>query len=149
MDVDRPEKHENTSFDFLSYTFRPRMTRSRNGRFFVSFLPAISNASAQHIRDAIRDLEIPAKRLRYSLDELAKLINPCVQGWINYYGKFYRSVLKRVLNYVEATLVRWAMGKYKKLRGRKKRASRCLGKVAKRAPRLMAHWRIGCVSTVG
>ena len=60
------------------------MTRSRNRRFFVSFLPAISNASAQHIRDAIRDLEIPAKRLRYSLDELAKLINPCVQGWINY-----------------------------------------------------------------
>lgn len=110
MDMDRPEKYENTSFDFLSYTFRPRMNRSRNGRFFVSFLPATSNASAQHIRDAIRDLEIPTKRLRYSLDELVKLINPYVQGWINYYGKFYRSELKRVLNYVEATLVCWAMG---------------------------------------
>ena len=148
-DVDRQEKHENTSFDFLSYTFRPRMTRSRNGRFFVSFLPAISKASAQYIRDTIRDLEIPTKRSLNSLDELAKLLNPYVQGWINYYGKFYRSELKTVLNYVEATLVRWAMGKYKKLKGRKKRASCCLGKVAKRAPRLMAHWRIGCVSAVG
>ena len=55
----------------------------------------------------------------YSLEELAKLINPYVRGWINYYGKFYPSELKKVLNYVEATLVRWAMGKYKKLRGRK------------------------------
>ena len=50
-DDDRPEKHENTSFDFLSYTFRPRMARSKYGKFFVSFLPAISKASAQHIRD--------------------------------------------------------------------------------------------------
>ena len=103
--------------------------------YFVSFLPAISKASAQHIRDTIR--------------ELAKLINPYVRGWINYYGKFYPSELKKVLNYVEATLVRWAMGKYKKLRGRKWRAFRCLGGVAKRAPLLMAHWRFGCVSAVG
>ena len=148
-DDDRPEKHENTSFDFLSYTFRPRMTRSKYGKFFVSFLPAISKASAQHIRDTIRELAIPTKRSLYSLEELAKLINPIVQGWINYYGKFYPSELKKVLNYVEATLVRWAMGKYKKLRGRKRRASRCLGKVAKRTPLLMAHWRIGSVSAVG
>ncbi|WP_422472522.1 group II intron maturase-specific domain-containing protein [Endozoicomonas sp. ALB032] len=84
----------------------------------------------------------------YYMDVLF-LINPMVRGWINYYGKFYPSELKKVLNYVEATLVRWAMGKYKKLRGRKWRASRCLGRVAKRAPLLMAHWRIGCVSAVG
>ena len=148
-DDDRPEKHENTSFDFLSYTFRPRMTRSKYGKFFVSFLPAISKASAQHIRDTIRELAIPTKRSLYSLEELAKLINPYVRGWINYFGKFYPSELKKVLNYVEATLVRWAMGKYKKLRGRKWRASRCLGRVAKRAPLLMAHWRFGCVSAVG
>ena len=129
MAVDRPEKDKNTSFDFLSYTFRPRMTRSRNGRFFVGFLPAISNASAQHMRDATRDLEVPAKRLRYSLDELAKLVNPYVQGWINYYGKFYRSELKRVLNYVEATLVRWAMGKYRKLRVGKSELPAVLGRL--------------------
>ena len=136
-DADRPEQHEHTSFDFLSYTFRPRMARSRNGKYFVSFLPAISKASAQHIRDTIRELKIPTKRSLYSLGELAKLINPIVQGWINYYGKFYLSELKKVLNYVESTLVRWAMGKYKKLRGRKWRASRCLGRVAKRAPLLI------------
>ncbi len=149
MDEDRPEKHENTSFDFLGYTFRPRMVRNRYGKFFVSFLPAISKASAQHIRDRIRELAIPTKRSLYSLEELAKLINPFVQGWINYFGKFYPSAMRRVLSYVEATLVRWAMGKCKKLRGRKKRAASCLGRIAKRAPWLMTHWRAGCVSAVG
>ena len=145
----RPEKHEHTSFDFLGYTFRPRMTRSRNGRYFVSFLPAISKASAQHIRDTIRKLEIPTKRSRYSLPEIAKLINPYVRGWINYFGKFYPSEMKKALYYVETTLVRWAMGKYKKLRGHKVRAARCLGRIAHRVPMLMAHWRIGMLPAVG
>lgn len=101
-DNDRPGVHENTSFDFLSYTFRPRMARSRNGKYLVSFLPAISKASAQAIRDTIRELKIPAKRSLYSLEELAKLINPMVLWWSNYYGKFYPSELKKALNYVEA-----------------------------------------------
>ena len=149
MDDNRQEKHENTSFDFLGFTFRPRMARNQRGVLFVSFLPAISKASAQHIRDTIKGLEIPTKRSLYSLDQLARLINPYVQGWINYFGKFYSSELQKVLKYVEATLVRWAMGRYKKLRGRKRRAAQCLSRVAKRAPRLMAHWRIGCVSSVG
>lgn len=148
-DQDRTEAHENTSFDFLSYTFRTRLARNRYGKFFPNFLPAMSKASAQRIKDKIRALEIPTKRSLYSLEELAKLINPHVQGWINYFGKFYPSEMRRILSYVEATLVRWAMGKYKKLRGRKKRASRCLGRIAQKAPWLMAHWRAGCVSAVG
>lgn len=148
-DADRQGQHEHTSFDFLSYTFRPRMTRSRYGRYFVSFLPAISKASAQHIRDTIRELAIPTKRSRYSLPEIAKLINPYVRGWINYFGKFYPSEMKKALSYVEATLVRWAMGKYKKLRGHKVRAARCLGRIAHRVPMLMAHWRIGMLPAVG
>ena len=50
------------------------------------------------------ELAITTKRSLYSLEELAKLVNPYVQGWINYYyGKFYSSELKKVLNYVEAT----------------------------------------------
>ena len=148
-DAGRPEKHEHTSFDFLSYTFRARIVRCRYGNYFASFVPAISRASAQHIRDTIRELAIPTKRSGYSLPELAKLINPYVQGWINYFGKFYPSELKKVLYYVEATLVRWAMGKYKKLRGHKVRAARCLGRIAHRVPTLMAHWRIGMLPAVG
>ena len=66
------------------------------------------------------------ERVVDQISPLAKLINPVVQGWINDYGKFYPSELKKVLSYVEDTLVRWAMGKYKKLRRRKKQAFCCL-----------------------
>ena len=145
----RPEKHEHMSFDFLSYTFRARLVRSRYGNYFVGFLPAMSKASAQHIRDTIRELAIPTKRSGYSLPEIARLINPYVQGWINYFGEFYPSEMKKALYYVEETLVRWAMGKYKKLRGHKVRAARFMGRVARRVPTLMAHWRIGMLPAVG
>ena len=39
-----------------------------------------------------------------------------LQGWINYYGRFYKSMLYPVLRHINEYLVRWAMRKYKRLR---------------------------------
>jgi hypothetical protein len=37
-----------------------------------------------------------------------------VRGWINYYGRFYRSELaSTVLQQINEYLIRWAMWKYK------------------------------------
>ena len=44
-----------------------------------------------------------------TLTDLARIFNPIIQGWINYYGRFYRSVLVKVLRRINAYLVRWAM----------------------------------------
>ena len=44
-------------------------------------------------------------------------INPTVRGWINYYGRFYRTELIQTLRRINDYLVRWAMRKYKRLRG--------------------------------
>ncbi len=76
----RPGQHEHISFDFLGYTFRARTAQSCYGNYFAGFLPAISKASAQHIRDTIKVLGISKRRSQYSLPELAKLLNPYVQG---------------------------------------------------------------------
>jgi RNA-directed DNA polymerase len=46
--------YPNEKFDFLGYTFRLRKAKNRNGEFFVSFLPAVSNDAAKSIRDTIR-----------------------------------------------------------------------------------------------
>ena len=48
-------------------------------------------------------------------------------------------VLRRINEY----LVRWAMRKYKRLRGHLTRAVKWLANVARRDPRLFAHWRVG------
>jgi RNA-directed DNA polymerase len=42
-DDDRRGSHEHQRFDFLGYTFRPRLVRSRAGKRFVGFTPAVSN----------------------------------------------------------------------------------------------------------
>lgn len=123
----RQGEYEHITFDFLSYTFRPRLTRDRYGRFFTGFLPAVSNAAMQDFRNKIKSLEIPTKkRGGGDLLEIAGEINPIVRGWIDYFGRFCPSIAEKALRYVEDTLIRWAMGKYKKLRGRKTRAGRWL-----------------------
>src|SRR5207245_11499320 len=50
QDSDRKGQHEHIQFDFLGYTFRPRRAKNRWGKFFVSFLPAISNKAAQALQ---------------------------------------------------------------------------------------------------
>ncbi|MFD2068860.1 group II intron maturase-specific domain-containing protein [Pontibacter silvestris] len=66
-----------------------------------------------------------------------------MKGWINYYGHFYKSELQRLLNYLNLILKSWARQKFKKLRGRKVRASNWLGRVTKTVPNLFAHWQLG------
>ena len=46
-DDDRRGSHENTSFDFLGYTFRSRRAKNRHGKMFISFLPGVSNKAAK------------------------------------------------------------------------------------------------------
>ena len=48
-DSNRQLDHENIRFDFLGYSFRPREAKSRRGKLFTSFLPAISTKAKQAI----------------------------------------------------------------------------------------------------
>ena len=73
---------------------------------------------------------------------LANIFNPVIRGWINYYGQFYKSALYPVLNQLNGALQRWAMRKYKKLRGRMRGAFYWLGRIAKQRSNLFAHWRL-------
>jgi RNA-directed DNA polymerase len=138
----RPGSHEQERFDFLGYTFRPRLVKSKHGRYMVGFTPAISDNAAKAIRLEIRRWQLH-HRTDQDLADLARRINPVVQGWINYYGRFYRSQLYRSFRGINEYLTRWAMRKYKRLHRRRTRAHRWLGNVAGRAPNLFAHWRMG------
>ena len=53
-DVDRKGDYPKESFDFLGFEFRPRGAKSRLGRYFVGFLPAVSKKAAKSIRSVIR-----------------------------------------------------------------------------------------------
>lgn len=140
-DANRVESWDCTSFDFLGYTFRPRSARDKKGRLFVSFSPAISSKAACSIRHNVRREWRLTTRVQYSLDELARRLNPVIAGWINYYGRFCRSELHSVLDHINTALAGWAMRKYKRLYRRRTRAHAWLKGVARREPRLFAHWQ--------
>jgi len=141
-DANRRGSYEHESFDFLGYTFRPRLSKSRHGKHFVNFSPAVSGEAGKRIGREIRRWRLH----RWSdktLTDLARSINVIVRGWINYYGRFYRSELVRLLRRINEYLIRWAMRKYKRLRRHPARARRFLAGVARREPGLFAHWRFG------
>lgn len=141
-DADRRGDHEVTSFTFLGYTFRPRLAKNRWGKHFVSFLPAVSTDAIKAMGRELRSWHI-ARRSDKSLTDLALMFNSIVQGWINYYGRFYKSMLYPLLRRINQHLVRWAMRKYKRLRRREQRARELLVDASRRSPQLFAHWRIG------
>jgi RNA-directed DNA polymerase len=141
-DENRRASYGNERFDFLGYTFRPRRAKSKHGRYFVNFLPAVSDDALKGMSRELRSWRIN-RRSDKVLDDLAQMINIVVQGWINYYGRFYRTGLHPLLSRINEYLMRWAKGKYKRLHGHTRRAKRWLVRVARREPMLFVHWRFG------
>ena len=140
-DADRRATYANERFDFLGYTFRPRSSKRKMGTYAVNFLPAVSNDAMKAMGQKLRSWRIN-RRSDKSLDDLAHFFNKVVQGWINYYGRFYKSGLYPLLRRINTYLVRWAKRKYKRLRSHTKRAQRWLVRIARRQPTLFAHWRL-------
>lgn len=141
-DGNRRGTYQNESFDFLGYTFRPRRAKTKLGRFFMNFSPAISNKATKEIRRVMRGWHIH-RCSGETLEELSRFCNPILRGWINYYGRYYRSALYRVFNTLNRSLMRWAMRKYKRFKFHKCRATNWLRSIAKRQPDTFAHWQIG------
>lgn len=141
-DDNRRGTYQNESFDFLGYTFRPRKSKTILGKLFVGFNPAVSSKATKEIFGVMRGWRIHRCNGQ-TLEELSRFCNPIVRGWINYYGRYYRSALYKVFNILNRSLVRWAMRKYKRFKFHQRRATKWLRSIAKRQPELFAHWQIG------
>lgn len=140
-DEDRRGRYPNESFDYLGYTFRPRRSKNRWGKYFINFSPAISPKAAKAIRQEAKSWRWHLRSDK-SLEDLARMFNPVIRGWINYYGRFYKSALYPTLRCLDLRLMRWAMRKFKRLRRHRRRAEQWLRRIARRQPGLFAHWRL-------
>ena len=142
--------YENTSFDFLGYTFQPRRAKEqRTGKIFTGFLPAMSNKAGKSIRKTMREWELGTKKTYLRLDQVIDLIAPQLHGWMNYFGRFYRSKAIHVLGHVNRVLIKWVMKKYKKMRGRKRKANHWLARVSKTHASLKKLWNLQILSPTG
>ena len=131
---------EHTSFDFLGYTFRARRANGRRG-LFVGFMPAMSQKARTAVGHTIRAWHLN-RRTGTDLSSLARVLNAQIRGWINYYGAFYRSELYSLAMRINEHLVRWAMQKFKRLRGNPTRAWEWVDVVRQHQPDLFAHWHM-------
>lgn len=77
------------------------------------------------------------------IEIIAEMINPTVRGWLNYFMKYTPSAVRYSTDFINRRLVKWAMCKFKRFRGHKKRAKDWLNKLAEREPRMFAHWALG------
>jgi RNA-directed DNA polymerase len=141
-DTNRRGRYENTEYDFLGYTFRPRLVRNKNGKLFVSFTPAISRKAEKAIRDEMRSWRVH-QRTEKDLNYLSRVFNPKLRGWIQYYGMFRVSALKGICRMFQKILVKWAKNKFKGLRRRWGMAWSFIWKIAHLRPALFVYWELG------
>jgi RNA-directed DNA polymerase len=141
----RTGDHPITEFTFLGYTFRPRGAHTRQGRMAVGFLPAVSKAAQKEMARTIRGWRL-GRRTDLSFRDIATKINRIVAGWINHYGRFYKSLLIAFLaQRINPHLVRWAMRKYKHLHRSPAKAPKRLAQIANTHKGMFVHWRHGAL----
>jgi RNA-directed DNA polymerase len=139
----RLENHEEESFTFLSYSFQPRRKRDNYGRgnkTYIVFGAAISSKAKTGIREAIRAILIP-RWTDQTMEGFAKILNPKIRGWVNYYTRFYRQEMLRVFCYLNERIRKWLMNKYK-LTNNKQTVTKYKAIQAEQ-PALFYHWQLG------
>jgi RNA-directed DNA polymerase len=128
------------SFDFLGFTFRARSVSGKHGRF-TGFAPAVSAKARARISAEVAGWRLHRK-VNLTFAELAVLVRDQVRGWMNSYGRFYRSALCPVLARVNWHVQEWMRHKYKRLRPLKAML-RAWERLVIEYPRYLPHWQWG------
>jgi RNA-directed DNA polymerase len=141
-DANRPGHYPEQSFDFLGYTFRPRVASNHHGERLVAFIPAVSKQAGKKMRLSVRRWRMH-RRNDLELAQIAAWVRPVLTGWVRYFGRFYPSKLQEELRTIDAFIVRWAIRKYKRFRGHTMAIWDWLRSLKRRDPALFAHWSLG------
>ena len=147
-DSNRHGNHPNIQFIFLGYTFKPRKAKGKGGKEFTSYLPAISNTAKSSIYKTIKKWRL-LWMTNKDIEDIAEIYNPVIRGWLNYYGKYGKKELSNVLERINIHLISWIMRKYKKYKGKFKRAKVLLKKIANKNNNMFAHWKVGILPKAG
>ena len=103
--------------------FRPRLTKSREGKYGINFSPVVSEETAKAIRSTVRSWQFHQNTDK-SLTDLSRVFNPvlCVDELLRQFAR------RRY----------WTMKKFMTFRGKIRQAPHWLGHIAHREPQLFA-----------
>ena len=129
-------------FDFLGFTFKPRLIKER-GKIRLGFTPAISQKNIARISEELFRMKIH-RWVHFPLSRIAELLKSKIRGWLNYYSKFRKSELRRLFRIVNRRLAKWVRNKYRRFRRRHwYYAYKYLIGIAKNYPNMFEHWKYG------
>ena len=76
-----------------------------------------------------------------SIEEIARTLNPVLQGWIQYYSRFYKTeLIIKLYRYLDHQIAAWLRRKYKRLRSQWGRSWQLLKRIRLQRSDLFAHW---------
>ncbi len=138
-----PFKVHYVTFDFLGFTFKPRMVKGYFGNFHLGFTPSISRRNQKRINQILFKLKLH-RMVHLRLSDLAGIIADRLRGWIYYYGKVRMSELHYVFRLLNMRLAKWVRNKYRRFRRKHWFfAYKWLQETAKHYPNLFVHWHYG------
>lgn len=135
-----PFETYNQTFDFLGYTFKPRIVKER-GRIKLGFSPAMSRRNIARISMELLQLKIH-RWVHFSISKIAQLLASRIRGWINYYAQFRKTEMRKLFRVLHMRLTKWIRNKYRRFR--KKHwyfAYKYLQGICKDYPNLFVHWQ--------
>lgn len=131
---------EHTQFTFLSYQFRCRTTRTRQGTLFQGFNPGMEPAEAKRVRQTIREMT-DRRHCTRSLRDLVGELNPIIRGVWTYYGEYRPSEVQRLVGgFIDRRLQHWARRKYKSMKDSWRVTGQWVRRLKRTCPDLLAHW---------
>lgn len=137
----------NNLLDFLGYTFRARYVKSKQGKYFLEFTPAVSKISGKLFRAKIK--ETIEKTNTTDIILLSKELNPIIRVWINCFMKFNsREAFRTGINYVNLRLAKWLKRTRKSVRNSVSKAQILFMRISKSSPKMFYHWKIGYMPVI-
>jgi RNA-directed DNA polymerase len=138
-DYRRKADHEHVTFDFLGFSFKPSKMIMKDKQVLLGFLGDISKVSTKKIMDEFRSNKT-MKHTQLEIQDIAANLNSKLIGWINYYGLFTKSGLRRCFNQLNTRIRKWMRKKYKL---GTKEALNMYQMIRKEKPHLFYHWTKG------
>lgn len=139
-DYRRKENHDVVKFEFLGFSYQPRARKSqRDGKKFMAFTAEISPSNRKRITGLIRERKL-WKNTTLEITAISDWLNSKLRGWINYYGRYSKRNLRRMLTRIDERLIKW-LGKKHKTGHRKSSAK--LKRIRQDNPALFYHWQKG------
>ena len=112
----------------------------RNGKMFTSFLPGGQQGCPEEDERRGASWRLHT-RIGTDPGELARWINPIVRGWMQYYGRFYRSALYPLLQAHQHLPDAVGPQEVQTAAGPSRKSRRAWKRSRPQYPRYFAHWR--------